>query len=69
MKLDVFIRSDFLSRLGFLMKGAWNQSAKVHLSDPERINRLLIAACLVANYLILDLGVSAVKDGWQGVIH
>ncbi|WP_193771223.1 transposase [Candidatus Magnetaquicoccus inordinatus] len=41
---------------------------KSHLRDPDRISRLLIAACL-AYIWIIYLGVVAKKGGWVGVIH
>jgi len=41
---------------------------KSHLSDPDRIFRLLIAACL-AYIWIIYLGVVAKKNGWVGTIH
>jgi hypothetical protein len=41
---------------------------KSHLSDPSRLARLMIAACL--SYLwIVFLGRTAQKDGWMGAIH
>jgi hypothetical protein len=49
-------------------KGRGFNLQKSHLSNPERINRLLMAAFL-AYYWIVALGVSAVQDGWQSVIH
>jgi len=39
-----------------------------HLSDPARLGRLLIAACL-AYLWIIYLGVLAVREHWQTVIH
>jgi Transposase DDE domain len=41
---------------------------KSHLSDPQRLSRLLIAACL-AYIWIVYLGSRGKKDGWQGIIH
>jgi hypothetical protein len=41
---------------------------KSHLSDPERLARLLIAACL-AYIWIIYLGVVAKRDHWVGIIH
>ncbi len=41
---------------------------KSHLRDPDRISRLLIAACLAYIWLI-HLGVAAKEGGWVGVIH
>lgn len=41
---------------------------KSHLSDPDRIARLLIAACL-AYIWIIYLGVVAKRDGWVKIIH
>lgn len=49
-------------------KGRGFNLNKSHLSDPERINRLLMAVFL-AYYWIVVLGVSAVQMGWQAVIH
>jgi hypothetical protein len=49
-------------------KGRGFNLGESHLSDPERINRLLMAVFL-AYYWIIALGVSAVEEGWQGVIH
>ena len=39
-----------------------------HLSDPDRVSRLLMAACL-AYIWIIYLGVVAKEDGWVSVIH
>ncbi len=41
---------------------------KSHLSDPERLSRLMIAACL-AYLWIVYLGTLALKRGWHRVIH
>jgi hypothetical protein len=41
---------------------------KSHLSDPERLARLMIAACL-AYIWIVYLGVVAKRDGWIAIIH
>jgi hypothetical protein len=41
---------------------------KSHLSDPERLARLMIAACL-AYIWIIYLGVVAKRDGWVAIIH
>lgn len=41
---------------------------KSHLSDPERISRLMMAACLAYHWLIY-LGVMALGSGWRGKIH
>jgi hypothetical protein len=41
---------------------------KSHLADPRRLGTLMIAACLV--YLwIMYLGLSAVREGWDRLIH
>ena len=40
---------------------------KSHISDPERLSRLLIAACLAYIWIIF-LGVTA-KGKWVGIIH
>ena len=39
-----------------------------HISDPQRLSRLLIAACL-AYIWIVYLGALGEADGWQGIIH
>ena len=44
------------------------QVHKSHLRDPQRLARLLIAACL-AYLWIVYLGVRAKRDGWLPVIH
>ena len=41
---------------------------KSHISDPERMSRLLIAACL-AYIWIVYLGVIAHQEKWVAVIH
>lgn len=41
---------------------------KSHISDPKRLSRLLIAACL-AYIWIIYLGVLAVRDHWVAIIH
>lgn len=41
---------------------------KSHISDPERISRLLIAACL-AYIWVIYLGVIAKRDQWVAIIH
>ena len=41
---------------------------KSHLADPQRLARLLIAACL-AYIWIIYLGSLCEKDGWQKIIH
>jgi len=41
---------------------------KSHLSDPVRLARLMIAACL-AYIWIIYLGVVAKRDGWVKIIH
>lgn len=41
---------------------------KSHLSDPQRLARLMIAACLAYIWLI-DLGVRALHDKWRRWIH
>ena len=41
---------------------------KSHISDPQRLSRLLIAACL-AYIWIIYLGSLCEKDGWQKIIH
>ena len=39
-----------------------------HLSDPERLSRLLMATCL-AYYWMVCLGAEVVQRGWQNIIH
>ncbi|MBV9849209.1 MAG: transposase [Armatimonadetes bacterium] len=39
-----------------------------HLSDPERLCRLLIATCL-AYYWVVCLGAQVLRQDWQGVVH
>jgi hypothetical protein len=41
---------------------------KSHLSDPQRLARLLIGACLAYIWMIY-LGVIAQQDGWVKIIH
>src|SRR2546426_10765278 len=41
---------------------------KSHISDPQRLSRLLIAACL-AYIWIIYLGSLCDKEGWRSVIH
>ena len=41
---------------------------KSHMSDPDRLSRLLIAACL-AYIWIVHLGVLCMKEGWMEMIH
>jgi hypothetical protein len=41
---------------------------KSHIADPQRLSRLLIAACL-AYIWIIYLGSLCEKDGWQEIIH
>jgi len=41
---------------------------KSHLSDPKRLFRLMIAACL-AYIWIVHVGVLAIRDGWNEVVH
>lgn len=41
---------------------------KSHLSDPKRLARLMIAACL-AYLWIIYLGVLAIRGGWHRTIH
>jgi hypothetical protein len=41
---------------------------KSHLSDPDRLSRLMIAACL-AYIWIIYLGVVAKRDSWVKIIH
>lgn len=44
------------------------QLHKSHLADPQRLMRLLIAACLAYLWLVY-LGSVAKRDGWVGQIH
>lgn len=39
-----------------------------HLSDPERLSRLLMATCL-AYYWMVCLGAEVVRRDWQAIIH
>jgi len=41
---------------------------KSHLADPEKLERLMMAACL-AYIWIIYLGCMAIADGWVAVIH
>ena len=41
---------------------------KSHISNPERLSRLMIATCL-AYIWIVYLGVMAMRDGWVKIIH
>ena len=41
---------------------------KSHISDPQRLSRLLIAACL-AYIWIVYLGALCEKEGWRELIH
>lgn len=41
---------------------------KSHLSDPQRLGRLLMAACLAYLWLVY-LGTLAKAEGWEGLIH
>ena len=41
---------------------------KSHLADPQRLSRLLMAACL-AYIWIVSLGSICVKEGWTSIIH
>ena len=41
---------------------------KSHISDPQRLSRLLIAACL-AYLWVIYLGALCEKDGWSRIIH
>jgi hypothetical protein len=41
---------------------------KSHISEPERLSRLMIAACLAYIWIIYS-GVVAKRDGWVPVIH
>ena len=41
---------------------------KSHLSDPARVSRLLLAACLAYLWLVY-LGVCAIRDGWLPHLH
>jgi len=49
-------------------KGRGFNLDKSHLSDPMRLARLMVAACL-AYLWIIYLGVTAHRDGWVAVIH
>lgn len=41
---------------------------KSHISDPVRLSRLMIAACLAYIWIVF-LGVQAKREGWDKVIH
>ena len=41
---------------------------KSHMSDPQRLMRLLMAACLAYIWLVY-LGVCALRDGWLQQLH
>lgn len=41
---------------------------KSHISDPQRLSRLLIAACL-AYIWIVSLGALCANEGWRDIIH
>jgi hypothetical protein len=41
---------------------------KSHISDPQRLSRLLIAACL-AHIWVVYLGSLCEKEGWTAIIH
>jgi len=41
---------------------------KSHIADPQRLSRLLIAACLAYIWLVY-LGSLCEKDGWREIIH
>jgi Transposase DDE domain len=41
---------------------------KSHISDPQRLSRLLIAACL-AYIWVIYLGALGEKEGWRSIIH
>jgi hypothetical protein len=41
---------------------------KSHLADPQRLARLMLAACLAYLWIIF-LGVVAKRDGWLSIIH
>jgi Transposase DDE domain len=43
-------------------------SHKSHISDPQRLSRLLIAACL-AYIWVIYLGSLGEKEGWRSIIH
>jgi hypothetical protein len=44
------------------------QLDKSHLSDPDRVARLMLAACL-AYLWVIYLGTVAQQEGWQALIH
>jgi hypothetical protein len=44
------------------------QLDKSHLSDPKRVARLMLAACL-AYLWVIYLGTVAQQEGWQALIH
>lgn len=49
-------------------KGRGFNIDKSHLSDPDRLSRLMIAACLAYIWIIF-LGAMAMQQGWNKIIH
>jgi hypothetical protein len=49
-------------------KSRWFHIHKSHIADPQRLSRLLIAACL-AYIWIVYLGALCEKDWWREIIH
>jgi hypothetical protein len=49
-------------------KGRGFNLQKSHLSSPERLNRLLMAA-FMAYHFVVALGILTIQEGWQTVIH
>lgn len=41
---------------------------KSHISDPNRLSRLMIAACLAYHWVVY-LGVTAIRRGWTSMVH
>lgn len=50
------------------LKSRGFQIQKSHLGKPERLSRLLIAACLAYIWMI-SLGVCALQDSWMRILH
>ena len=44
------------------------QLQRSHISDPERVQRLMIATCLAYIWMVF-LGALAIKNGWNKIIH
>ena len=61
MKLSIGIKGGFASQLFFSDKKSCEfQLQRSHISDPERVQRLMIATCLVYIWMVF-LGALAIK--------